>query len=208
MKIFVACDLHEEEAVLDPIESLSSTHDYTFICGDISHTNYFITQCLEKFKNSFFIPGNWDNELVNKVLEKSPQMVHRKRVELKNGYNVVGFGYSLPTPFATFGELTEEQIYEQMSKLPINDKTLLLLHCPPKGYFDLSRRNLNIGSVSILKIIEEKQPFAVFCGHVHERVGSARIGKTQLIKLPPANEMRACSFTITDSGTICEFVNL
>ena len=154
------------------------------------------------------VPGNWDSKLVNELASKKPQWLHGKRVELEDGLNAVGFGYSPPTPFFTYGELSEEEIYLQMSKLDIDENTLLLMHCPPKGHFDNVHMVRKIGSESILKIIEGKKPFAAFFGHVHEHVGTEKLGPTRLIKLPPANSMRACSLTINDKRISAEFISL
>lgn len=208
MKILAFSDLHEEEAALEALRSIAPDYDHVFICGDFAKTNSFAEEVLEAFPKAFIIPGNWDTKIVNELASKKPQWIHGKRRELENGLNAVGFGYSPPTPFFTYGELTEEEIYEQMSKLPIDENTLLLLHCPPKGHFDHVHMVRNIGSESILKIIEEKKPFAAFFGHVHEHVGTEKLGSTKLIKLPPANSMRACSLSINDKRISTEFISL
>lgn len=208
MKLLVCSDIHDEEAALESLSKLSLTHDYTLVCGDISSSNYFLQSCFSSLRNSFFIPGNWDNKPVNQELFKSSKCAHSTRFEIENGFNVVGFGYSSPTPYETYGELPEEEIYRQMSKLPIDNKTLLMLHCPPKGYFDLNRKGINAGSESILKIIREKKPFAAFFGHVHERVGFGQIGQTKLIKIPPANEMSAVSIMLSNDEFLCQIVHL
>ena len=89
------------------------------------------------------------------------------------------------TPFNTPGELAEEEIYERIKDLPIDQKTILVCHCPPCGYFD-SVRGEKTGSTSLLRIIHEKEPLVFLCGHIHELEGVARIGKTTVIKIPAA----------------------
>jgi len=207
MKILAFSDLHHEEAAMESLAKLAKNHDYVFICGDISRTEVFIDDVLASFPSAFIIPGNWDSKHVNELLSNAPQYIHEKRAEIRDGLNVVGFGFSTPTPFGTFGELSEEEIYLRMSKLNIDQKTLLLLHCPPKGAFDEAFLR-HIGSNSIKKIIEEKKPLAAFFGHAHEHFGTAMLGQTYLIKIPPANSMSACSIEIKNSDFEVEFVKL
>ncbi|MBI5227572.1 metallophosphoesterase family protein [Candidatus Micrarchaeota archaeon] len=207
MKILAFSDIHDEEIALESLIRLAPNYDYVFACGDITHSTLFLEELLTKIPNCFVIPGNWDNQAVNNNMLKQKQCAHEKRVELSSGLNVIGFGYSSPTPYGTYGELSEEEIYQRMSKLHIDSNTLLMLHCPPFGHFD-KKGEKHFGSHSILKIIEEKKPFCAFFGHVHELVGTKKLNDTTLIKLPPSNEMRACSLEISGRTIRTEVVNL
>ncbi len=211
MRILAFSDIHDEEIALESLVKLAKNYDYVFACGDITHSTLFLEELLTKIPNCFVIPGNWDNRVVNNFMFEQKQCVHEKRVELmgQNGehFNVIGFGYSSPTPYGTFGELSEEEIYQRMSKLPIDQNTLLMLHCPPFGHFD-NRGEKHFGSHSILKIIQEKKPFCAFFGHVHELVGVKKLTDTNLIKLPAAIDMRACSLEITGRIVKAEVVSL
>jgi len=208
MKILAFCDLHENEAALEALRPLSSQFDHVFICGDVSRNTLFAEAVLEAFPKGFVIPGNWDNEHVNKLLSSNSQWIHEKRVEIGNGLNVVGFGYSNRTPFNTYGELNEEEIYARLSKLPIDSNTILMLHCPPKGYFDKTPRGDNGGSGAILKVIKEKKPLVALFGHIHEHRGMQRLGPTTLVKLPAADSMCACSLSIENKNINVEFIKL
>jgi len=207
MRILAFSDLHGDELALEALGKIAPSYDRVFICGDISHSASYAESVLESFPKAFIVPGNWDNKIVNERLAGSLQWVHEKRAPIGDGLNVVGFGFSPPTPFGTFGELSEKEIYERMAKLNIDQNTLLLLHCPPKGHFDQAYLR-SIGSGSILKIIEEKKPLAAFFGHVHEHFGTKKLGTTELIKLPPANSMRACSVSISNKKISVEFISL
>ncbi|MFH1784838.1 MAG: metallophosphoesterase family protein [Candidatus Micrarchaeota archaeon] len=207
MKVLAFSDLHHEEAALESLVELGKKHNHVFICGDTSRTEIFAKTVLQEFPNGFIIPGNWDSEHVNNLFSSSPQWIHGRRVDLFGNLNVVGFGFSPPTPFGTFGEISEDEFYSKMSKLPIDKNTLLLLHTPPKGHFDEAFLR-HIGSSSILKIIEEKEPLVAFFGHAHEHSGIKVLGNTMLVKLPPANNMRACSLTIKNKKISAEFITL
>ena len=138
MRFLAVSDIHQEEAALESIAALSPSYDHVFVCGDISRSVSF-AEDLVKIPNAFIVPGNWDNEQVGQALSKSPRFVHERRVEIGDGLNVVGFGYSPPSPFFTYGELSEEEIYSRMEKLKIDRNTLLLTHAPPKGHLDTGR---------------------------------------------------------------------
>ncbi len=208
MRILAFSDLHDDEAASERLAGLAPSFDRVFMCGDLTQSASFADSLVGSMPNCLVIPGNWDSRAVNDCLREKPQWAHERRVELQGGLNAVGFGFSPPTPFGTFGEMREEEIYERLSRLKIDSNTLLMLHCPPKGHFDLVHLVRRIGSDSILKVIMEKEPLAALFGHVHEHAGTERLGATTLIKLPPANSMRACSITVKDKKITTQFINL
>jgi len=208
MRILAFSDLHGEEAALEALKALTPQFDKVFICGDVSRTQSFAKEVLDSFPDALVIPGNWDSELMHETFSASGNWLHERRVELDGGLNAVGFGLSNITPFGTYGEITEDEIYERMSRLPIDGDTILMLHCPPKGHFDLTGRGTHAGSSSILRIIEEKRPLAALFGHVHEHSGSEKLDSTTLVKLPAANAMRACALTVKDKRVAAEFLRL
>lgn len=207
MKVLAFADIHQEEAALASLSALAPAYDLVFCCGDVSQNNLFAEEVIKSLPNCLIIPGNWDDKRVNEVLSSSAGWMQGKRREIGDGLNVVGFGFSNITPFGTYGELEEEEIYRRMSSLDIDENTLLLLHCPPKGHFD-SVRGVNAGSESILRIINERMPLAAFFGHIHEHVGTEILGSTLLVKLPPAEGMRACSLSIERKKINADFIKL
>ncbi|MFB6246039.1 MAG: metallophosphoesterase [Candidatus Pacearchaeota archaeon] len=60
---------------------------------------------------------------------------------------------------------------------------VLLCHQPPKGYVDTPKEGLHVGSEVILDYIKKNQPRYVFCGHIHEGEGHAKIGKSDVYNL-------------------------
>ena len=60
----------------------------------------------------------------------------------------------------------------------------------------------------IKRIVEEKQPLAILCGHVHEYEGAAKIGRTELIKVPAANNNKLCDLTIRNKNTYVEYITV
>ena len=183
LRIIAIADIHEDEVFLEKFDKIKEMdYDYLLVAGDIgqknrSYAEEFVSK-LEKGKD-FFVPGNNEEKEILEIMDE--YNIHGKRVEIKDGFNVVGFGYSNITPFNTPGELPEERMYKEMSKIDINEKTILLTHCPPKGVLDNG-----YGCEAVRKIIEERSPLINVFGHIHEIEGSKIHKKTICINLPPA----------------------
>ena len=208
MKFLIISDVHDEEAVLDALDSMYGSYDKLLICGDIGGRLSFAKDLINRFPNCFLVPGNYESKEINEYYASLPQCIHGKRAELGDGLNIVGFGYSNITPFGTYGELTEDKIYQDMEKLPIDSNTLLLLHCPPKGHFDEVRGGHHAGSTSILKIIEQKKPFAAFFGHIHEHMGTEIYNGVQLVKVPAADSIKAVEFDVNNKKAYVHFIGI
>jgi Icc-related predicted phosphoesterase len=214
LKILVFSDLHDDEEALLKISKIAPNYDLVLGCGDLCETNSFYDDLSEKFsslKNFYFISGNTESEYLNLEYSKNSSFVHGKKITLECGLNLCGFGFSTKTPYGTFGEISEDEFEKGLSSLALDTNSILLLHSPPFGHFDLVKEN-HIGSKSILKTILEKSPLVCFFGHVHSKVGFSTLGKTHLIKLPPANSGVVCTLTISSSlsgkNLYCEFVRL
>ncbi len=208
MRALVFSDLHDDEAALEALEKAASSFEHVFICGDSAQTEWFAKKVKNSFEKAFIIPGNNEGRNVIKVLERMPNFIHERLVSIENGLKIAGFGYSNPTPFSTYGELSEELILDRLSRIPIDRDTLLLLHAPPKGYFDIVRGDAHAGSSSILKVIKEKQPLAAFFGHVHEHEGIGSLKRTTLVKIPPAFEKKAVSAEIINNKVTARIITV
>ena len=215
MRLLVVSDIHDEEAAQERIKDKMAPgngFDHLLVCGDITHKVSFAEDFITMFPDAFIIPGNWDSTAVDETIAGAKNFCHMKRIELESdggdGLNIVGFGHSNITPFNTYGELSEGGIYSQMSGLDIDKDTLLLMHCPPKGYFDDICAGKHAGSESILRVIKEKKPFAAFFGHVHEHAGTLKLKSTMLVKVPAAKDMKACAVEFNSRRMIVDFVRL
>lgn len=209
MRILLLSDLHDEEEVLSRVGHLlkKNRFDYIFVAGDFTRHNIsYIEDFLRLAPHSYIINGNNEHPQVIEFLKNTKNYIHEKKVEL-GVYNLIGFGYSPPTPFNTAGEISEDVIYERLSKLPIDNKTILLLHTPPYGCFDETKLG-NAGSHSIRKIIEEKKPFIAICGHIHENEGIGLLEKTTVVKIPAANHFKYAIMEIIRGKISASFFNL
>ncbi len=209
IRILAIADLHNDGAVLDRMRVLESDrkYDYLVVAGDVTGRNVSYAQdFINIVQQVFWVPGNNENEEIRKMFEDAKFSIHRKRVEIKEGFNVVGFGFSTPTPFKTPGEMPDDEMYKQMSSLPIDPNTILVTHSPPYGLFD--DVGVNIGSKAVRKIIEEKQPKLALFGHVHEHTGKANIGRTICVKIPPAFSLKAATVQIRHGHAEVNFVEI
>ncbi|MBN1170491.1 metallophosphoesterase family protein [Candidatus Micrarchaeota archaeon] len=206
MKFLAFSDLHDDQQAFEKLKKLAPSFNNVFLCGDLTSRNQFAHEILASFPNGLIIPGNGEPKHVQEVFSGSRQWIHEKKADLGE-INVVGFGLSPPTPFGTYGEIPDKEIYSRMSKLPISTNTILLLHAPPKGHFD-EVKSQNVGSLSILRIIQEKKPMAAVFGHIHERQGTEMLGETLLVKLPAAMNMRACIISYQDKKLDAQFIVL
>lgn len=207
MNILAFSDIHTDEDALDRLKALSAKKEYdaVFVCGDIADRGNisFAQDVLSIFKNTYAVFGNNDDESIMEKMEEMGVLVHAKKIPFGK-YNIVGVGGSNPTPFNTPTEYSEEQIYSFLQNVDKN--SLVISHPPPYGFFD-QIESQNIGSKAVRRIIEERQPVLVVCGHVHETSGVANLGKTKIIKIAPVSKLNAVEITI--NGEIkTNFINL
>lgn len=201
MKILAISDIHSEDEVLDKLKSAVVSHEYEclVIAGDITHNGpvsfaHDLIYDLELIgMKTYAVVGNMDPPEVLAKLEGADSSIHLKKVSIGGGWSLAGFGGSLAGGAHTPTEFTEEEIYKGLSSLAIDSKTILVTHAPPQGVetFDITDKGVAIGSKSIRRIVEEKKPAVLVCGHVHETQGIARLGETIIVKLGPAYEGKA-----------------
>ena len=188
MKILVVSDLHDDETALERIAARAKEFDYVLVAGDIGKGRNFLEDLLAVQSKLFLVPGNGDQDFFEEVCGE--RCIQEKRVEIEEGLNLVGFGYSPPTPFHTPGEYPDKQLYSWMKGLPIDKKTIFVTHAPPFGVLD-DVSGVHAGSRSVLRIIEEKGPLANACGHIHDKEGVAVVGSTSVLKVGAAKNGRA-----------------
>ena len=210
MRIFVISDLHDDEYALLAANKYVSTHqfDLVLVAGDITNRSVsYCEQLLAFFPDCLLIPGNNEPPSVMNFLKTKKNYIHEKRIEIGEALNIVGFGYSNVTSYGTPNEYREQEIEKRMNKLRINSNTILLLHCPPFGYFDTVQET-SIGSTAIRHSIEEKQPLIAIAGHVHEYEGIAQIGKTMFIKIATAQRYRAAEIKVINKKVSVKSISI
>jgi uncharacterized protein len=148
----------------------------------------------------YICPGNDDDPALDPLLESSPPFVwiERRVMPLADGYRLMGFGGSTPTPWNTPREYEEAQISAGLVALDSAggswSRTICSIHVPPlDSGLDLcpeldSSLQIRIapgqvalkaiGSRAVRDFILNKQPLLDLCGHVHEAQGRFVLGDT------------------------------
>ena len=158
---------------------------------------------LKDYKIPLFINlGNDDPEYIFEILKQSEifKVGEGEVIDFK-GYEIVSYGYVNPTPWNTFREKKEEDIYSDLkrivSKISNYSYAIYNFHAPPYNtnldnapLLDTDLKPVgrggeivytHVGSTSVRKIIEETNPLLGLHGHIHESRGFDRVKNTLVI---------------------------
>jgi Icc-related predicted phosphoesterase len=128
------------------------------------------------------VPGNHDPYEVLELFNEYNVNIHDKIKKIK-GITFMGWG-GAPTPFNSIIEPSEEETTESLEKLYKKTKGepfVLVLHGPPKDTkLDMAFSKKHVGSEAIRKFIEKRQPILAISAHIHEAMGTDRIGECTL----------------------------
>lgn len=153
------------------------------------------------------MPGNDDEWFLEEILAGSESIEnHDGRVVDVEGYQVIGNGWSNPTPWHSAREKPDEEIAADL--VPLIEQAsghgpiILNPHVPPYGSgLDAAPRLRDdltivttaghpqmepVGSRAVRDVIERYQPFLSLHGHIHESRGVARLGRT--VAVNPGSE--------------------
>jgi Icc-related predicted phosphoesterase len=203
MNIYAVADIHGRQDRLDLIKNHVTLlkPDVLVIAGDI--TGHHEVLSLIGQLNDLPIPvlavrGNMDSQEVEKLLEQYPNIssLHKKKVTI-NGVSFVGLGGTIPVPFCSRICLREKRLIEETDYL-IERDSVLVSHPPPYGTLDEGFGNLHAGSRGLRRLILEKQPRMLICGHIHERPGVAFLAKTMVVN---------CSMGRSGAGAVISMNN-
>jgi hypothetical protein len=186
MRIYAVADIHGKEDRKNRAIALASGSDLAIVCGDMTqfgpaeYAKEFLDEIGEVVK-TLALPGNCDEWETTEAIEDSKaENLHNKTLEFM-GLTFFGYGGSVPSlSVKTIFENEEERIYADLKNIA-QEGSILVTHSPPKGHLDETMHGFNIGSLAILKIIEETKPILNVFGHVHERVGSEKLDDTWLV---------------------------
>ncbi|WP_320006735.1 metallophosphoesterase family protein [Maridesulfovibrio sp.] len=183
-------DIHQNLRFVDIIPEIADVFGI-IVTGDL--TNHSPEGAVEKVwnaihsKNSNILAqqGNMDRGNVTEFLKSKGANLHRESRELDTGIKVMGVGCSIPTPFGTPGEITEEEMAryldETHSELGEYEQLLLVVHDAPfNTKLDAIANGVHVGSKAVRDFIEKHQPEIVLCGHIHEAQGEDVIGESRI----------------------------
>ncbi len=205
LRILAATDFHgSPNADSNLLRFLQRGYDYVILIGDL--TNFgpvsLVESMLARLEATgvpiLAVPGNCDPKPILEVLEKHQVNLHAKCMKI-GGLTLVGFGGSNLTPFNTPFEFTETEIKEELTALTlgVDDNWILITHTPPYDTrVDRTEAGIHVGSKSVRQIIEQKQPLAALCGHVHEARNTDKIGRTLIVNPGPISRGYAAELVV------------
>jgi Icc-related predicted phosphoesterase len=149
---------------------------------------------------AFWMLGNDDPPELAPLLDAAPWGAHAddRVLDLGDGHALVSLGYSNPTPWNSYRELSEDDLGARIDALfaEVEDarRAVLNAHVPPyrSGLDEAPVLDAEltvqtaagqvkmgaVGSTAVRDAIERHQPMASLHGHVHESAGFRRIGRT------------------------------
>ncbi len=180
-RFLVISDIHMRDRVKRWATDLlrEKRADAMIVLGDI--TQFGPSEWAEGFLSHFdvpvyAIPGNCDPPNIVEWITKAAVSLHAEKLEIE-GETMIGLGGSNPTIFDTPNEQSEEEIYLTLSPL-MEERSIMVTHCPPYGINDLTRHGHHAGSHALRRIFEEFRPKIWLAGHVHEARGITQLNDT------------------------------
>jgi Icc-related predicted phosphoesterase len=214
VKIAILSDIHGDLTNLNNAKEILTCSDITIVSGDITKRGNLkelreVVSLLKEYtKKLFIIPGNMDTKDSVKILKDLQVSLHNTHI-IVNNIGFVGFGSSTPTPFGTPFELSENEIVNGLQKNFTNllkqnpHKTVVVSHNPPYNTkVDKVLLGSHVGSKKIREFIEINSPDVFLSGHIHEAVGTDKIGQTLLLNPGPFRRGIVGVIAITETGEI------
>jgi len=182
LTIYAVADIHGRADRLEQIDHHVTTlkPDVLVIAGDIAghHTAVSDIQKLNDLPVPVLaVPGNMDTQEVERLIETCPNIIslHLGEWTIK-GVKFLGLGGASQIPFGLGISCREKTIGSL-----IKEDSVLVAHHPPCGTLDEGFGNIHAGNRSLRRLILEKQPRMLICGHIHEKPGWAFVEKTLVV---------------------------
>lgn len=157
----------------------------------------------------FVAPGNDDFLEIDDALRGGSSVIFAENecLELTEANEMITTGYSNRTPWQTERELDEPDLAKRIEQMFANVRNptglVAVLHAPPYNSSIDQAPELDeelrpsvkigggvlmapVGSTAVRAFIEQRQPLITLHGHVHEGLGSEKIGRT--VCLNPGSE--------------------
>lgn len=198
MKIFVTSDIHGRLSVVHKITEFLRDRediDYIILCGDI--TGDYSWECFsdleekqyenyrtirESFKDIkgklLFIQGNHDVFSIDK--DDNNYLPNNNSEELKE---FISMEYLNLFMYGTKREGNEQDMKYRLSKIDIENESIIISHIPPFKCLDRDNNGVHYGSKSIREMIKNKKPAYFFCGHVHDGFGFKKLYNTKVFNV-------------------------
>ncbi len=178
MKVLHVSDIH---CASEKLKKVLEKEEYDLVVASGDFECLSTVYALEKSKAPVLaVTGNLDDPEIADVLEELGFSVENAVREV-GGLKFAGLSGQEPRTSA-----------EILSKLEFD---VLITHYPPKGVVDRAWSGAHIGLWEVRRLVEEKQPLFVHCGHVHESKGWGTLGRSLVVNAGP---LKAGSYAVID----------
>jgi Icc-related predicted phosphoesterase len=195
MKIVSFGDVHMATSNLSRMKEVMQDTDLVILSGDLTNfggaddASRVIADARDYCANILALPGNLDQPEVVGFLETEGVALHGKGLVI-NDVAIFGCGGSNVTPFRTPMELSEQQIYETLTRgyesVAGIRPLLMVCHTPPfETKCDRLIGGKAVGSTAARRFIEEVKPDVCISGHIHESAALDTIGATTIVNAGP-----------------------
>jgi hypothetical protein len=188
VKLLIFSDIHSDTRALERLMAMEA--DYYFCAGDLVNWARGLDAMGEIMKRhadrTYVIPGNHESapQITDFCAKFGFHDFHGQKTQI-GGFEVVGLGYSNPTPFDTPGEYTDEELGTRLHAFDGLKPMIAICHAPPLGTpLDRITNLKHAGSRAMRDFIRREQPRYFFCGHIHESAGAQdKIGETSAMNV-------------------------
>jgi Icc-related predicted phosphoesterase len=177
-------DLHRNKRKARELVERSAEADVVLGVGDFASVHSGLEDTMDVLsaieKPFLAVPGNNETDAaLRRACGHWATVLHGESAEV-DGVTFFGLGAGVPTtPWDWSFDLTEEEAESKLESCP--EGAVLLSHSPPKGHVDKG-----LGSVAVLRAVEERNLRIVLCGHIHELWGQeSAVGATPVLNLGP-----------------------
>lgn len=186
MRIYAVADIHGQADRLELIRRhiAAEKPHLLVLAGDITHFTAPL-RTLERI-DAFGIPtlcirGNTDFKRVASMARRLQHLtcLHRAR-HVIHAIPFTGIGGTVPLPFHSKICFNESSMLNRLTPLVGRD-TVLVVHPPPRGILDTVLGRFHVGSAGLRRLIQNRKPRLVICGHVHEHAGVHALGETVVV---------------------------
>lgn len=208
MKIAVLADIHGRLDTLERMQTPLSEADVVLLAGDI--TNFGGTKqardvldTLGKYADRVLaVAGNCDPPMVNAYLTQAGVNLHGRAVCV-NDWWFVGVGGTLPElgrlPNEAGERLFGDALDRALSQCQNPDRLILVSHQPAwHTKMDELAPRRHAGNRAIRAFIDRTHPRLAVSGHLHDIIGTDRLGPTTLLNPGSAKDNCCAVVTLTD----------
>ena len=209
MRIVVLSDIHGNLKSLKTLDRPLRQADVVLLAGDI--TDFGDAGCAAEIVEHIrrrcgrvlAVPGNCDPPPVDRWLTEAGINLHGRAVNIDTWW-FIGVGGALPGtggfPNASGEQLFAEALEGAYSQCGQTDRLVMVSHQPAwQTALDAVAPGRYAGNRAIRTFIDRTHPKLAVSGHIHEIIGTDRLGSTTLVNPGPAKQGRWAQIDLNDA---------